>query len=227
VHACEVAELLKSECVIFPPLASVYSAFGSLVTPTRLDLVRSELSRLDDIDWDRAATRFDEMERTLVETLADAGCRRADVVFSYAADLRYHGQHYDVMLDLERRPDAAGGAAMIRRRFEDEYARRYRIIQSDVAVEVVNWRLSASSAARFAPDFAGPRQVSGAAARRRRVHLWQDDQEMPVMPRAALAPLGSVAGPVILEEAETTLVIPPGWSAATGKLGCVIARRGG
>ena len=33
--------------MIFPPLASVYSALGSLVTPARLDLVRSELSRLD------------------------------------------------------------------------------------------------------------------------------------------------------------------------------------
>ena len=36
VHACEVASLLKSENVIFPPLASVFSAFGSLVTPPRL-----------------------------------------------------------------------------------------------------------------------------------------------------------------------------------------------
>src|SRR3954465_4336113 len=38
VHACFVAELLESPVVIYPPLASVLSAFGTLVTPPRLDL---------------------------------------------------------------------------------------------------------------------------------------------------------------------------------------------
>ena len=47
VHACAVGELLQSTAVIFPPQASVLSAFGSLVTPVRLDLVRSALSRLE------------------------------------------------------------------------------------------------------------------------------------------------------------------------------------
>ena len=156
VHACEVAELLKSDSVIFPPLASVYSAFGSLVTPARLDLVRSELSRLDQTDWTRVGGLFDEMERRSREALTEAGCRRDDIVFSYAADLRYCGQHYDLMIDLDDRPGARDGAAMIRRRFEEEYAKRYRITQSEVEVEVVNWRLSASSASRFVPDFASP-----------------------------------------------------------------------
>jgi N-methylhydantoinase A len=114
---------------------------------------------------------------------------------------------------------------MIRCRFEEEYARRYRITQNEVEVEVVNWRLSASSASRFVPDFASPQPASTAAPGRRRVHLWQDDQEVTVMPRAALAGHGAVPGPLILEEAETTLVIPPGWTAQTGKLGCVMARR--
>ncbi len=62
VHACAVGELLQSTAVIFPPQASVLSAFGTLVTPVRLDLVRSALGRLDALDWDevdRAARRDD------------------------------------------------------------------------------------------------------------------------------------------------------------------------
>jgi N-methylhydantoinase A len=225
VHACEVAELLKSESVIFPPLASVYSAFGSLVTPARLDLVRSELSRLDQTDWSRVAVLFDEMEDLLRDALVEAGCQREEVVFSYAADLRYRGQHYDLMVDLEFRPSASAGSVMIRRRFEEEYAKRYRITQSEVEVEVVNWRLSASSASRFAPDFQETQHAAIGKPQTRRVHLWKDDQDVTVMPRAMLAQHGTVMGPAILEEAETTLVIPPGWSAAAGKLGCVMARK--
>jgi N-methylhydantoinase A len=57
------------------------------------------------------------------------------------------------------------------------------------------------------------------------VHIWADDQDAVVMPRAALVHHGEVRGPAILEEAETTLVIPPGWTASVGALGCVMAKR--
>jgi N-methylhydantoinase A len=225
VHACEVAELLKSECVIFPPLASVYSAFGSLVTPARLDIVRSELSLLAAVDWTRVGTVFDEMEDALREALLEAGCRREDVVFAYAADLRYQGQHYDLMVEFDRRPSAHNATTMIRERFEKEYHKRYRITQDEVAVEVVSWRLSANNATRFAPDFGESRKGQTGAPRARAVHLWEDDQEVSVMPRAMLDQHRELPGPLILEEAETTLIIPPGWRASVGKLNCVIARR--
>ena len=52
VHACDVAELLQSPGDR-PPQASVLSAFGTLVTPVRLDLVRSDLVRVNELDWTR------------------------------------------------------------------------------------------------------------------------------------------------------------------------------
>jgi N-methylhydantoinase A len=223
VHACEVAQLLKSTTVIFPPLASVYSALGSLVTPARLDLVRSGLSRLDATDWTQVDALYREMENACREALAEAGCGRDAIEFRYAADLRYSGQHYDLMIDLDGRPTAADGAAAIRRRFEDEYARRYRITQDDVAVDVVNWRLTASGSPAAAPELGHATPAMTGQPTTRRVHIWRDDQEVAVMPRPMLS--GEVAGPLILEEAETTLVIPPGWVAAIGELGCVMARR--
>ena len=53
VHACYVAERLESRMVVYPPLASVLSAYGTLVTPVRLDLVRGGLVQLEEIDWDK------------------------------------------------------------------------------------------------------------------------------------------------------------------------------
>ena len=51
VHACQVGALLQSKSVIFPPQASVLSAFGTLVSPPRLDLVRSAIGILRDLNW--------------------------------------------------------------------------------------------------------------------------------------------------------------------------------
>ncbi len=62
VHACEVADLLNSRTVIFPPLASVLSALGALVTPARLDLVHSSLALLDELDWGQVGRLLDELE---------------------------------------------------------------------------------------------------------------------------------------------------------------------
>ena len=57
------AALLQSSAVILPPQASVLSAFGTLVTPVRLDLVRSALGRLDDLDWARVDRLLGELDR--------------------------------------------------------------------------------------------------------------------------------------------------------------------
>jgi N-methylhydantoinase A len=99
-------------------------------------------------------------------------------------------------------------------------------VQSEVEVEVVNWRIVAMGAAPEAPDL-DHRGTPVAAARpsTRRVHLWQDDQQVATLPRAGLRENVTTVGPLVIEEAETTLIIPPGWNACLGALGCVIARR--
>ncbi|MGF7160315.1 N-methylhydantoinase A [Rhodoligotrophos appendicifer] len=222
VHACGVARLLNSRTVIFPPLASVLSAFGSLATPTRLDLVRSSLSGLEAMDWPQVDALFDEMEREGRQALREAGAPDAAVTFAYAADMRYLGQHYELLVSFDRRPSATNAPQTLRAAFEAEYLKRYSLIQSDVPVEVVTWRIAAIGPGATPPTF---ETASGKAAApiRRKVHAWANDQMVPVMPRAALQNGKAMAGPLIIEERETTLVIPPGWTATLGPLGCVTA----
>ena len=50
VHACGVADLLESDRVIFPVNASVLSAFGTLVSPVRIDLARSLPRLFDEVE---------------------------------------------------------------------------------------------------------------------------------------------------------------------------------
>ena len=228
VHACAVAELLHSTTVIFPPLASVFSALGSLVTPPRLDLVRSSLARLDRIDWTKAGALFDEMEKEGRDALIEAGAPPADIRFAYRADMRYVGQQFELIVELPERPRSDEAIGPARKRFEEQYLQMYKLIQEEVPVEVLNWRITASAPAMLIPDLGESSTApASSASHTRRVHLWQDGQDVPVMARSALKPGMSVDGPLILEEAETTLVIPPKWQVALGALGCVIATRKG
>ena len=224
VHACAVAEILNSSAVIFPPMASVYSAFGSLVTPIRLDSVRSWLSQLSRLDWARIDAIFDDMEVEGRKALLEAGSDPADVKYRYAADMRYVGQQFEITVELPGRPSGAEGARILRERFEAEYLKRYKLTQDLIDAEVVTWRVTATVASRAMPSLA-TQQASGAASETgsRVVHLWEDDLAVLTIARSAMRVGEQWKGPIIIEEPETTIVIPPGWTATVGAMGAIVS----
>jgi len=225
VHACAVGELLQSTAVIFPPQASVLSAFGSLVTPVRLDLVRSALGQLDNLDWDEVDSLVGEMLDEAREALAEAGAAPDDIRLTVGADLRYAGQQNEVGIVFERDPRETRDALAVRSVFEAAYLAQYSVNPSHVPVEVVSWRLTARGpddvvdAARLTTHEPAPPKGE------RAIPLWPDAPKAKLYDRAALAALQVIAGPALVEERETTIVIPPGWTGVVDAIGCITAKR--
>jgi N-methylhydantoinase A len=225
VHACGVARLLNSRSVIFPPVASVFSAFGALVAPIRLDMVRSHLSRGGATDWSAIGALLDDMEASGQQALTDAGCATDTISFEFAADMRYYGQQHELTVDFDRRPARGDEIGMLRERFEREYQRHYKITQTHMDFEITAWRVVARGPSPGAPEVKGPTNAKAGEPVYRPVHIWQDHQNVAVMRRDAMTPGRVIEGPIILEENETTLVIPPGWTARLGELNCIFAER--
>jgi N-methylhydantoinase A len=225
VHACAVGELLQSAAVIFPPQASVLSAFGALVTPVRLDLVRSALSQLDCLDWSGVHRLVGEMKAEAAEALGEAGVAASDMRLTLGADLRYAGQQNEVSVAFEGDPIAARDGEAIRRTFESAYFAQYGVNPSHVPVEVVSWRLTAqgpedriaSAAAREGPPAAPKREID--------IPLWAAAGPSRIYDRASLTRGQTVLGPALIEERETTVVLPPNWRAIVDDSGCIIATR--
>jgi N-methylhydantoinase A len=221
VHACEVAIQLGSQRVVFPPAASVFSAFGAVVAPLRIDLVRSGLQSLKDLDWSSVSPQLDELAEEGIEALLQARIAREDIELKYSVDMRYCGQHHEVTVNLVARPDQDTG---LRDAFESEYLKRYSVIQPDIEVEIVNWRLAAISPSGVSPHFGhSPGEVS--FSRTRTVYAWGDAVDVPVIKRHDLGEQSHIRGPLIIEERETTLVIGDGWMVSAGPEGCIIADR--
>ncbi|MCO5081067.1 MAG: hydantoinase/oxoprolinase family protein [Rhizobiaceae bacterium] len=225
LHACGVAELLQSSSVIVPPRSSVLSAFGTLVTPLRLDLVRSNLVRLDSIDWERTANLLSELEKEGRMALMEAGCEPSEIEVHVGADMRYFGQQHEVTVTFNKDPRQTRDIAALAALFEDAYKTLYGINPNHVPVEIVSWRIVVNGPAiRFHP--AGqPARAPGQPKAYRPVHAWQDDEKVPVYDRKDLAVGQSVAGPLIIEERETTTAIPPNWTATIDSVGCIIATK--
>lgn len=228
VHACGVAELLESDRVIFPINASVLSAFGTLVSPVRIDLGRSMPRRLDAIDPDERDALLDQLRTEGRRVLGAAGVPSDQVRFRYGIDARYSGQGNEITIWLGEGEQWPSNDAAVVKVFEREYRDIYGLTIPDVAIEAVTWRISAFAES----DIVQPNPVAtGAGAvpfseRGVQFDRGSDQIVTPVYRRSDLGAGASFAGPAIVEERETTAVIRPGWHVEVAVDGSLIASRG-
>jgi N-methylhydantoinase A len=232
VHACGVAELLESTRVVFPVNASVLSAFGTLVTPVRIDLARSMVRPFATVDVAERDALLDELREEGRRVLAAAGVESSRIHFRYGVDARYLGQGNEITLWLGA--DADGDSErwpatdeQVMELFESDYRRIYGLTIPDVGIEAVTWRLSAFSEA----DVVEPQAVVGSgtgsphATRPVRFARGADAVATPVYRRPDLGVGQRLDGPVIVEERETTAVIRPGWTVTVAADGSLVAER--
>ena len=216
VHACALAAELGARTAVVPPLAGLFSAAGLLAARPERHGVRH--CRVSARDGDPAELR--RLDAELRAELAGGGGEVAE--WRRLADVRYRGQSWSVPVELPGELDAAALAALVER-FEAEHERLYGTrLEPGSPVDVRALRVVALGPEReaFSPARAceSPPRAPARAADFGPGH---GTVEAPVRTRAELAG-GPVAGPLLLDEYDTTVVVPPGWTArldgATGAL---------
>jgi N-methylhydantoinase A len=227
VHACGVAELLESPRVIFPVNASVLSAFGTLVTPVRIDLARSMPRRLDEIEATERDALLSELREEGRRVLSAAGIPSDRVRYRYGVDVRYVGQGNEVTVWVGEGESWPATDQQVLTTFEHEYRRIYGLTIPDVALEAVTWRLSAYAPADQVEPELLSRGGEAVPSRLRDVIFGRGEaaKNVPVYKRSDLGAGCSFSGPAIVEERETTAVIRPGWSVEVAMDGSLIATR--
>ncbi|MGC4026899.1 MAG: hydantoinase/oxoprolinase family protein [Mesorhizobium sp.] len=225
VHACMVADLIDSTQVIYPPLASVLSAFGTLVTPTQIDLVKSQLSRIDALDWQATATVVGSMCEEGAAALVEAGISQDDVAFVFGADLRYFGQQSELRIELPFDPRETHDAAAMRDIFEKEYVAQYGLKLEAMPIELVSWRVTARGDIPARTANAAKPLSTEAPARFRKVYFKGKPVQVPVRHRSELRYGEIIQGPVIVEERETTTFVLSGWTVELHENGSLVANK--
>jgi N-methylhydantoinase A len=225
IHACGVAELLESPQVVFPRNASVLSAFGTLVTPVRIDLARSKVRPLASIDPGERDALLDELRAEGTRVLSAAGVHADQITFRYGLDARYLGQGNEITLWLGEGAAWPATDAEVVEKFEKDYRRIYGLTIPDVGIEAVTWRLSAFATANPVE----PSLTVGAGVGEPRAHRpvrfsrATGAVDTPVYRRDDLGVGQVIEGPAIVEERETTAVIRPNWTVTVAADGSLIA----
>lgn len=209
VHGYALARLLKVPRLIVPMGAGVISALGFLVAAPAVDEVRGYMTRLEGADWTIVNDLFAQMETTSRDLLAQAAPGNEGISIRRQADMRYVGQGFEVSVDLPSEPLNVSSIPQIKKAFDAAYQERFGRVIKDVAIEAINWRLTA-----FLPEqniTLAYTYVEGEALRGER-DVYFDGYgftKTKVYDRYALKPGIRVAGPAVVEERESSCSLGP------------------
>ena len=229
LHAARLAEKLGIDTVVVPTGAGVGSAIGFLRAPISYEVVRSRYMRITEFDADAANAVLDEMSAE-ARAVVEAGTDGVDLVEVRVAYMRYFGQGHEITVSLPTRKLEAGDTETLSRAFDVEYTKLYGQVIPDQIPEIISWTLSVSapiaqpSAAPAAPASASAtppakdtRAVFDAALSDfadAAIH-WRDD--LPIG--------GTVQGPALIAEAQTTTHVTSGFEASVNGLGYLVLTR--
>jgi N-methylhydantoinase A/oxoprolinase/acetone carboxylase beta subunit len=205
-----VARIIGAPRVVVPSGAGVSSAHGLLVAPVSFDLVRSAPSLLDAADWEWLDGELGAMERDGRAILDRAGVPPEAVSIRRLCDLRFHGQGAELPIELPPGPVGHGSRQALEQAFAERYSALYRHVPSGVPLEVISWRVVASST----PPRVDTARTAGAGdpVKGSRRVWWGGEhgaRETTIVDRERLRPGDRFEGPLIVEERESTTVVDP------------------
>jgi len=215
MHACALAEELGVRTVLVPRAGGVLSALGLAIADIRRDYVAPLLGAVDAVDPARLSAGWD----ALVERArADLGGFTAEPRLARLADLRYQGQAYELTVGGDT-PAALAEA------FGEAHQRRYGHRDDGEPVEIVTVRLVATVAGER-PDIVEPDPpAADPRTGRRGVLLDGVRVQADILDRDLMGRGSTVRGPAVVEFAEATCLVRPGWTGTVDPAGTLVLTR--
>ncbi|HTY80703.1 MAG TPA: hydantoinase/oxoprolinase family protein [Candidatus Bathyarchaeia archaeon] len=231
VHANALARDLGIPTVLVPPSPGIASAVGMLATDIRHEFVATRRLRLDGLAPATLEALFAEFLAEGEARLVRDGVPLAERRMVRSADLRYHGQSFELPVTVPPGPLAPADVARLRDEFHAMHERAYGYAAPEDAVELVNVRLAAIGVTpkpRRAPlPEGGP---SADAARKGRREIWFAEtagfRSTVVLDRGKLLRGNVIAGPAIIEEHDASTLVHPGWTATVDEHANLVLRPG-
>ena len=224
-HACLLALEVGIRRVVVPPTPGAFCALGCLVADARADFIRTLYQGADRLPATALEDVFRSLEDQARAWLDEEGLAFAETRYVRGAEIRYAGQSYEVpvWLDGERGETKASLIA----RFHERHAAIYGHSDPAAPAEFIDLRVQVVGAAPK-PRLGGVRWTGGrgdAATRRRGAWTPEGDRSFRVYNRAPLPPGERLEIPCIVEQYDTTIYIPPGFTSRVDEHLNVIAER--
>jgi N-methylhydantoinase A len=218
LHAARLAKELEIRRVVVPSNPGILCAMGLLLTDLRADFASTRLLPATDDQAANVAEGFASLADQAGRWFDQEAIAPAERRIERTVDMRYHGQNYELSVPVPEGAISPATMRLLATGFAEAHRQRYGFAADGDPVQLVTLRIEATGTMRKAelkvhPE-AGP-DASGAIAGSRAVWLPEarDFVATPIYAREALRPGNRFAGPAIVEQMDTTTLVPPGSTA--------------
>lgn len=228
LHANALGRLTGAWPVIIPPSPGVLCAYGDATTSLRDEAVRTLVRRFSELTDDGLRAILDDLASSARGTLTAEGVPEDDLRVTYSADLRYHGQGFEipVTLDLDAFDGEGGGLAALGKAFDAEHDRLFSFLL-DAEHELVTVRATADAPR---PEVTAVELDEGgadaSAARVQEHQVWSDGGlvDAGVYDRSLLRAGNVVVGPAVITEMDSTTLVLRDHAATVHPSGSLLIR---
>ena len=228
MHSCELAAELGIPRVLLPPHPGILSALGVAIADVVKDYSRTVMLRGDDIARPRLEEEFHGMESQARAELRAEGLPAERMAARRFLDARYVGQSFELTIDYPAAGRRDNLQRAIAHSFYQAHLQRFGYADRAAAVEIVNLRLKLELAMpkpALAPESPGPPDAAAALLETAEVVFREGPLPTALYNRELLRSGHRIAGPALLLQLDTTIVIPPGWAGGVDPWGNVILER--
>ena len=214
IHAAGLASELAIRSVVIPPLPGLFSAMGLLFSGIEHHAVRSCLLSRQELSADALEAVQAELRRDLLHTFAEEGHTEDEVALRYSADVRFRGQTSEINVPVASGSWGPAELAALQEAFADEHERLYgHRSDPDNPVEVVAMRAIGRAGVAEMSDRLRPAAATAGESRDRSAWFGPSagSIDTPVCRREDLK--HGARGPLLIDEYDTTIVVPPGLRA--------------
>ncbi len=222
-HAAQLAREMGIGTVVVPPSPGLFSAFGLLTTELEFQRTRTLYTDAAEL---ATGSRLPEVLAALRAEIEDEFSREAGAAafaFEVSADMRYWGQSFDLPISAPADLEPAALVKTLVERFEVEHESTYGQRAENERVVIAAIRLIGRVPG--AADGIGSGASSGEAEPESSRDAWFGPDlgwmPSPVVGCGAV-PNSGRAGPLLIEEYDSVIVVPPGCSAKSDPSGSVV-----
>ena len=225
VHGAHLAHELEMKHMIVPPVPGLFSAFGLLSSPQEHHYAKTFWRRFADLRGDEVLAALHQLTAEAIRELGEEGFARDRITIAALADLRYAAQNSELSIPIATGIASPPDLTALRETFEVEHEKQYGYRSSNEALQFTSLRLVARGL-RDSKEQSSNLDIvnAGNSSRSRREvyfgpsHRWL---ETPVIGRGDLDE-SFHAGPIAIEEYDSTTIVPPGWRARRDELNNIV-----
>ena len=213
LHGAEVARELGIPTVLVPPNPGVTSALGCLLVDIRHDLSLMYNEAVSEADREELEAKFTELEDEAVQRLRHEGVGADETVLQRQISMRYLGQWRSLAVEIGRGPGSLDEAVQ---RFHEQHEQEFAYRRDDAPVEIYQIALEAIGTTPKPAFVAQPRTSGVMPEPKERRRVWFESTgwvDTPVYDRDELPPGSTFFGPAVIDQLDSTTVVPPGCRA--------------